>query len=69
MSIAIVAMTNHTAIKADQEEFDDECVNTDYGNRTQDDVQDGVHAWDTKTQGWILSSFFYGYVITQVINS
>lgn len=27
---------------------------------------DGEFAWDTDIQGYILSSFFYGYVITQI---
>ena len=22
--------------------------------------------WDKTTQGWVLSSFFYGYIITQI---
>ncbi|KAI7805384.1 sialin [Triplophysa rosa] len=25
-----------------------------------------VYDWDSETQGWILSSFFYGYILTQV---
>uniref|UniRef100_A0A3B4A4M1 Sialin n=1 Tax=Periophthalmus magnuspinnatus TaxID=409849 RepID=A0A3B4A4M1_9GOBI len=25
-----------------------------------------VYDWDPKTQGWILSSFFYGYILTQI---
>ncbi|XP_056291616.1 sialin [Pseudoliparis swirei] len=25
-----------------------------------------VYDWDSKTQGWILGSFFYGYILTQV---
>ena len=24
------------------------------------------YAWDADTQGWILGSFFYGYIITQI---
>jgi hypothetical protein len=69
MSIAIVAMTNHTAIKSEMEVFDDECPDTDYGNSSSHaEQQDGSYEWNTKTQGWILSSFFYGYVITQVLN-
>lgn len=66
MSVAIVAMVNHTAIHADQEIFDDECPETDYGNSTHDAMQDGEFDWSTRKQGWILSSFFYGYVITQI---
>lgn len=67
MSVAIVAMVNHTAIHSDMEIFDDECPDTDYGNSTHDQMQDGEFDWSTKKQGWILSSFFYGYVITQVL--
>lgn len=53
MSIAIVAMTNHTAINPENEELDNECPDTDYGNSTQYDVQDGTYEWNTKTQGWV----------------
>lgn len=59
MSIAIVAMTNHTAIDS---LVTNECPDTDYGNQTHHETQDGTYEWSTKTQGWILSSFFYGYV-------
>lgn len=34
MSVAIVAMVNHTAIGGESEELDDECPNNDYGNST-----------------------------------
>ena len=27
----------------------------------------GEIEWDKPTQGWVLSSFFYGYIVTQVI--
>lgn len=65
MSVAIVAMVNHTALDAVAEVVDDECPETDYGNQTHT-TQDGDYAWTTSTQGYILSSFFYGYVITQI---
>lgn len=58
-------MVNHTAIHHEAEIFDDECPETDYGNHTVVE-QDGEFAWPTSKQGWILSSFFYGYVLTQV---
>lgn len=32
MSVAIVAMVNHTAIEHETELFDDECPDTDYGS-------------------------------------
>ncbi|MEQ2169954.1 hypothetical protein GOODEAATRI_030278, partial [Goodea atripinnis] len=25
-----------------------------------------VYNWDSATQGWILGSFFYGYILTQI---
>ena len=65
MSVAIVAMVNHTALHSEAMLVDDECPDTDYGNQT-DTQQDGEFLWTTSTQAWILSSFFYGYVITQV---
>lgn len=58
-------MVNHTAIHPEPEKFDDECPETDYGNQTEHQ-QDGEFEWSTSKQGWILSSFFYGYVLTQV---
>ncbi|KAH8309436.1 putative inorganic phosphate cotransporter isoform X1 [Drosophila kikkawai] len=63
MSVAIVAMVNHTAIKSGDEVFDDECGDRDI---PIDDSQDGEFPWNSALQGYILSSFFYGYVITQI---
>ncbi|KAH8372853.1 hypothetical protein KR009_006573 [Drosophila setifemur] len=63
MSVAIVAMVNHTAIKTHDEEYDDECGDRDI---PIDDSQDGEFPWSSALQGYILSSFFYGYVITQI---
>ncbi|XP_034102873.1 putative inorganic phosphate cotransporter isoform X1 [Drosophila albomicans] len=62
MSVAIVAMVNHTAIQT-EEILDDEC-----GDRELevDNGEDGEFAWNSSLQGYILSSFFYGYVITQI---
>lgn len=34
MSVAIVAMVNHTAIEQGAEVFDDECPETDYGDQS-----------------------------------
>lgn len=33
---------------------------------SSDDSSDGPFVWETDVQGYILSSFFYGYVITQI---
>ncbi|KAH8386997.1 hypothetical protein KR093_003993 [Drosophila rubida] len=56
MSVAIVAMVNHTAIQG--ETTDNE---TDTSGR-----QDGEFNWSYKLQGYILACFFYGYVVTQI---
>ncbi|XP_022918164.1 putative inorganic phosphate cotransporter isoform X2 [Onthophagus taurus] len=67
MSVAIVAMVNHTAIGGGEELVDDEC-DAELGNETSthNSGSDGPYAWETDLQGYILSSFFYGYVITQI---
>lgn len=61
LSVAIVAMVNHTAIEPHN--------NT---NSTIEVIKDkttylqGDFVWDEATQGLVLGSFFYGYVLTQV---
>ncbi|XP_018320987.1 putative inorganic phosphate cotransporter [Agrilus planipennis] len=69
MSVAIVAMVNHTAIGGghDNEPLDDECDGV-YANENSNSsrTSDGEFIWETDLQGYILSSFFYGYVITQI---
>lgn len=32
----------------------------------QNSSERGTYVWDAKMQGYILSSFFYGYVLTQI---
>ncbi|XP_014602938.1 PREDICTED: putative inorganic phosphate cotransporter isoform X1 [Polistes canadensis] len=68
MSVAIVAMVNHTAITGDKEFVTNEChIDDDNKNTTiLINHKDGEFAWDTKEQGYLLSSFFYGYVLTQI---
>lgn len=29
-------------------------------------LQASTYDWDSQTQGWILGSFFYGYILTQI---
>ncbi|XP_012224783.1 putative inorganic phosphate cotransporter isoform X2 [Linepithema humile] len=72
MSVAIVAMVNHTAIKGTEEfvqtlERENEC-GVPITNETEAAQRsaDGPFAWTNKEQGYLLSSFFWGYVITQI---
>ncbi|RVE44694.1 hypothetical protein evm_010652 [Chilo suppressalis] len=65
MSVAIVAMVNHTALPVVAEAMDTECG--EVSNQTHHaSSQDGSFVWSSTLQGYILSSFFYGYVITQI---
>lgn len=65
MSVAIVAMVNHTYVEAGhQEVVDDECPDSGYTEQQAPD--DGEFKWSSSLQGYILSSFFYGYVLTQI---
>ncbi|GLV43230.1 picot [Carabus blaptoides fortunei] len=84
MSVAIVAMVNHTAIVGEEQLLDDECfkdeqprtisgirlltsnVSTAASTKAAEPGSDGEYVWDTDLQAYILSSFFYGYVITQI---
>ncbi|XP_059618259.1 sialin [Phlebotomus argentipes] len=66
LSVAIVAMVNHTAIPdQDNSTLDDVCPAR--GNSTDDGpVLNGEFDWDESTQGIVLGAFFYGYVLTQI---
>ncbi|XP_023298172.2 putative inorganic phosphate cotransporter [Lucilia cuprina] len=65
MSVAIVAMVNNTAItETSMEELESECPNVNLTAITI--TQDGPYVWSSQLQGYILASFFYGYVMTQV---
>ncbi|XP_045536709.1 putative inorganic phosphate cotransporter isoform X2 [Papilio machaon] len=66
MSVAIVAMVNHTALPVHKEAMDTECGNVDANATNAAASQDGSFVWSSTLQGYILSSFFYGYVITQI---
>ncbi|XP_044754354.1 putative inorganic phosphate cotransporter isoform X1 [Coccinella septempunctata] len=71
MSVAIVAMVNHTAISKAQghnhlESVDTECGHFTINGSSNHKEADGEFEWETDVQGYVLSSFFYGYVITQI---
>ncbi|XP_067142428.1 sialin-like isoform X2 [Centruroides vittatus] len=63
LSVALVSMVNNTATKKNTS-VSDECP---LQNTTStDELQDGEFLWDKTLQGFILGSFFYGYIITQL---
>ncbi|XP_033727747.1 sialin-like [Pecten maximus] len=68
LSVAMVAMANHTdSVPNPNVSYSGECP--DPGNNTTIDQAAGKAVefdWDEATQGMILSSFFYGYVATQI---
>ncbi|XP_044592760.1 putative inorganic phosphate cotransporter isoform X1 [Cotesia glomerata] len=68
MSVAIVAMVNHTATEHDKKmEVVDECPGVEDRNSSGNLMtSDGPFKWDSEKQGYLLSSFFWGYVITQI---
>uniref|UniRef100_A0A1B6KXM8 Putative inorganic phosphate cotransporter n=1 Tax=Graphocephala atropunctata TaxID=36148 RepID=A0A1B6KXM8_9HEMI len=69
MSVAIVAMVNQTALPRDATVETDECgrgATHNNGTQMEEHVNEGSFVWDTALQGYILSSFFYGYVMTQI---
>lgn len=64
LSVAIVAMVNNTAPINNNNTFD-HCPVPNVTNSTTPSTN-GEFDWDEKTQGLVLASFFYGYVLTQV---
>lgn len=69
LSVAIVAMVNNTAIDHNNGSHPDTnstCPVPLQTNTTHSTSQDGPFDWDEKTQGYVLGSFFYGYVVTQL---
>ncbi|XP_078449904.1 sialin [Lampetra fluviatilis] len=72
LSVALVAMVNHTTdgnvtAASPWHAGDVDCPGRVVDNGTDAGPGRGPkYNWDVKTQGWILSAFFYGYIITQV---
>ncbi|KAL9881863.1 major facilitator superfamily transporter 10 isoform 2-T2 [Glossina fuscipes fuscipes] len=66
LSVAIVAMVNQSAIPHVNSSamIDETCPADNKKNVTI--LSEGEFAWDESTQGLVLGSFFYGYVLTQV---
>lgn len=69
LSVAIVAMVNQTAIPqvniSTNNSSDDTCPVHTAQNKTSA-LREGDFDWDEATQGLVLGSFFYGYVLTQI---
>ncbi|XP_032690814.1 putative inorganic phosphate cotransporter isoform X1 [Odontomachus brunneus] len=66
MSVAVVAMVNHTACIDKHEEVTNECPEYNVNETVTVKNSDGEFSWCSKEQGYLLSAFFYGYVITQI---
>ncbi|XP_060064488.1 sialin-like [Ylistrum balloti] len=68
LSVAMVAMANHTDNMSNKNESQSGvCPDPGINVTTKQSVGKAVqYDWDEVTQGMILSSFFYGYVATQI---
>ncbi|XP_074641328.1 LOW QUALITY PROTEIN: uncharacterized protein LOC141899073 [Tubulanus polymorphus] len=72
MSVAVVCMVNQTAVKALSSEngtndFQDKVnCSTNLGFGRKSSFEEGEYVWMKETQGLILSSFFWGYIATQL---
>lgn len=68
MSVAIVSMANHTDPKSDDNSTDnDVCPGPSLNNTKTPTNKAAPFDWDESTQGLVLSSFFYGYLATQIL--
>ncbi|CAN7999053.1 unnamed protein product, partial [Ixodes hexagonus] len=66
LSVALVAMVNHTAISTNHTaNYTQECRPEGF-NETTEKLQDGKFIWNEYQQGIALGAFFYGYVVTQI---
>ncbi|XP_055900366.1 sialin-like isoform X1 [Biomphalaria glabrata] len=67
LSVAIVCMVNQSRTDSNNTEQSSECGAGAYRNETSDQSPLGGYLdWDKTTQGTILGSFFWGYLIGQV---
>jgi len=75
LSVAIIAMVNHTAVANMGHHGDDHhsgnnttvaAPDNDCGEVEEKKLEDGPFAWDDNVQGLVLASYFYGYILTQV---
>ncbi|GFO24631.1 vesicular glutamate transporter 1 [Plakobranchus ocellatus] len=72
LSVAIVCMVNHTAIRSDNDASNatsSECSSDSTDNSTSDttdNILGGELLWEKPIQGTILGSFFWGYLLGQI---
>uniref|UniRef100_A0A8C9Y7Z9 Sialin n=1 Tax=Sander lucioperca TaxID=283035 RepID=A0A8C9Y7Z9_SANLU len=65
LSVAMVDMLNNTH-QSDTNHSSSVCPAHANPARPKHNHTASVYDWDSKTQGWILGSFFYGYILTQI---
>ncbi|XP_005811266.1 sialin [Xiphophorus maculatus] len=65
LSVAMVDMLNNTH-QSSSNHSGSVCTPDDNPVPPKHNQSAGVYNWDSATQGWILGSFFYGYILTQI---
>jgi len=65
LSVAIVAMVNHTAVAEDTTVTN--ASERQCSQEPQLRVEGGQFSWDRNQQGIMLSAFYFGYLVTQVL--
>lgn len=65
LSVALVDMVDSNTTSANNR-TSKECAEHSASNKVIRNHTGKRYKWDAETQGWILGSFFYGYIITQI---
>lgn len=70
LHVVIVTMVNTTAIHTEHEATAQKpiskCGFDDVKNITFKPAEDGPFEWNSEIQGWLLSSYFFGYIVAQI---
>lgn len=66
LSVALVDMVDSNTTLADNG-TSKECAEHSASSKALHNQKSKRYQWDAETQGWILGSFFYGYIITQIL--
>jgi len=67
INIAVVAMVNYTAIPHTNITTAEECGREDQNSSIIDPNMDGEFVWDEQLQSLITTSFYWGYIVTQLL--